>query len=278
MAKRAMVINDLSSFGRCSLTAYIAVLSAMGHTPCPLPTAVLSAQSEFPDYFGMELTDAIPEYKKAWQKNRERFDGISTGYFANSRQLDHAADIINSFRTEGSAVLVDPVMGDNGSLYPDYDKACCAKMKRLISAADVITPNLTELCLLTDTAYADLTAHSAAHGYFDEITALARQIMRPLGVIVTGIRSGGDVCNLAVTGDEARIFRCKNAGESFSGTGDIFSAVIFGCILSGKTLFEAARLATDFVERSIADTVEEPHDPLYGVNFEKFLTILAEVK
>ena len=116
MAKRAMVINDLSSFGRCSLTAYIAVLSAMGHTPCPLPTAVLSAQSEFPDYFGMELTDAIPEYKKAWQKNRERFDGISTGYFANSRQLDHAADIINAFRTEGSAVLVDPVMGDNGSL------------------------------------------------------------------------------------------------------------------------------------------------------------------
>lgn len=278
MSKRALVINDLSSFGRCSLTAYISVLSSMGHTPCPLPTAALSAQSEFPDYFCVELTDAMPGFQKAWLNNRENFGGISTGYFANSRQLDHAANIISAFRANDTAVLVDPVMGDNGSLYPNFDKACCAKMKRLISAADVITPNLTELCLLTDTDHAALTKKSGEHAYFDKIAALARQITRPLGVIVTGIRSGGDVCNLAVTGDEARIFRCSSVGESFSGTGDIFSAVVFGCILSGKTLFEATDTATDFVAKAIADTIREPHDPLYGVNFEKFLNTLTEVK
>ena len=278
MAKRALVINDLSSFGRCSLTAYIAVLSSMGHTPCPLPTAALSAQSEFPDYYGVELTDAMPGFQKSWQKNRESFNGISTGYFANSRQLGHAAEIISAFRTKDSTVLVDPVMGDNGSLYPDYDKTACAKMKQLIKAADIITPNLTELCLLTDTDHKAFTAKNGEHGYFDAVAALAKQIMRPLGVIVTGIHVGGDVCNLAVTADEARVFRCKNVGESFSGTGDIFSAVVFGCILSKKPLFEAAKTATDFVAKAIADTVKGPHDPLYGVDFEKFLNTLTEVK
>lgn len=45
MAGKVAVLNDLAGFGRCSLTAAISVLSAMGVQPCPLPTAVLSAQT-----------------------------------------------------------------------------------------------------------------------------------------------------------------------------------------------------------------------------------------
>ena len=40
MTKKIAVINDLSGFGRCSLTAAIPVIAAMGVQPCPLPTAV----------------------------------------------------------------------------------------------------------------------------------------------------------------------------------------------------------------------------------------------
>ena len=47
MGKKVAVINDLSGFGRCSLTAAISVLSAMGVQACPLPTAVLSAQTGY---------------------------------------------------------------------------------------------------------------------------------------------------------------------------------------------------------------------------------------
>ena len=38
---------------KCSLTAAIPVIAAMGVQPCPLPTAVLSAQTGFPSYFTM---------------------------------------------------------------------------------------------------------------------------------------------------------------------------------------------------------------------------------
>lgn len=56
MAGKVAVLNDLAGFGRCSLTAAISVLSAMGVQPCPLPTAVLSAQTGFESYFFQDLT------------------------------------------------------------------------------------------------------------------------------------------------------------------------------------------------------------------------------
>ena len=273
MTKRAAVINDLSSFGRCSLTAAIAVLSAMGHSPCPLPTAVLSAQSEFSVFCSEDLSGMIPRYQRAWQANGEHFDGIATGYFAHSAQLDDALAFIKAFRSASCTVLIDPVMGDNGRLYPVYDRAACAKMKRLAQAADVLTPNLTELCILTDAPFTALAACPEAER-LRRIERLANALAAERAVIVTGIPLGGDIGNLTVSGGTARLTRCRQIGESFSGTGDIFSAVVLGCLLRGETVFAATETAADFVGKAIADTVKEPHNPLYGVNFEKFLTHL----
>lgn len=273
MTKKAAIINDLSSFGRCSLTAAIAVLSAMGHSPCPLPTAVLSAQSEFPVFCGEDLSGMIPRFQRAWLANGERFDGIATGYFAHSAQLGDALAFIRAFRGSACTVLVDPVMGDNGRLYPAYDRGACDKMKRLAQTADVLTPNLTELCLLTDTPFAELAACPEAEK-LRRIERAARAQADARAVIVTGIPLGGDIGNLTVSGGEARLTRSKRIGESFSGTGDIFSSVVLGCLLRGDTVFEATETAADFVGMAIADTIKEPHDPLYGVNFEKFLNYL----
>lgn len=271
---RALVINDLSSFGKCSLTAAIAVLSAMNIQPCPLPTAVLSSQSEFPDFYCRDLTEIMPGYKKSWQKNGERFDGICTGYFANSRQLDSAIDIIDTFGSRSGTVLVDPVMGDGGRLYPVYDAAACEKMKRLASRADILTPNLTELCILSG---ADYSALSREPDCLERTAQAAKPLADGRGVIVTGIRCRGDICNMVISGGQVDIIRSKRVDESFSGTGDIFSAVVFGSVLSGKTLTESAKTAAKFVELAIADTLKQPYNPIYGVNFEKYLATLSEV-
>lgn len=275
MQSRALVINDLSSFGKCSLTAAIAVLSAMNIQPCPLPTAVLSSQSEFPHFFCKDLTEIMPEYKSAWLKNGESFDGICTGYFANSAQLDSAIDIIDTFRGKSGVVLVDPVMGDGGRLYPVYDKAACEKMKHLASRADILTPNLTELCILTGTDYSSLKGESDC---LERIAQIAKPLADGRGVVVTGIRCCGDICNMVIGGSSVEIFRSKLVDESFSGTGDIFAAVVFGSVLSGKTLTESAKTAAGFVELAISDTIKQQHNPIYGVNFEKYLATLSEVK
>ena len=42
--KKVAVFNDLSGFGKCSLTAAIPVVSAMGVQCCPMASAVLTGQ------------------------------------------------------------------------------------------------------------------------------------------------------------------------------------------------------------------------------------------
>lgn len=275
MTKSAMVINDLSSFGSCSLTAYIAVLSAMNIKPCPLPTAVLSAQSEFPRYYCRDLTDIMAPYRKAWEENRESFDAICTGYFSNSAQLDEAERIIDAFRGGSCTVIVDPVMGDNGSLYPAYDRDSCEKMKALAQKADVLTPNLTELCILTDTPYSEFSGRGEEE-LINRVTACASRFAASRDVIVTGLRTGDKILNLVFSkGIVSRVYS-KRCGESFSGTGDIFTAIICGSLLNGKALTTAAEAAAAFLEAAAADTVKEAHDPVYGVNFEKFLKRLGD--
>ena len=49
--KKLAVINDLSGYGRCSLTVALPVVSAMGVQCCPVPTAILSNHTAYPAYF-----------------------------------------------------------------------------------------------------------------------------------------------------------------------------------------------------------------------------------
>lgn len=277
MTKKAAVISDLSSFGRCSLAVFLPILAVMGIQACPFPTAVLSAQSEFPVFFKKDLTDIMPGFRAAWAANNESFDGICTGYFSSGRQIDEALAVIHAFKKEESVVLVDPVMGDNGSLYPGYESEAREKMMLLTDAATVITPNLTELCILTGADYGELTSHEGEADYAERIASLASPLSEKRGVVITGINSGEKVLNLAVYRDRCTVIGAKRVGGSFSGTGDIFSSVVFGCLLNGKDLIKAAQTAADFVELSVSGTVNEPHDPLYGVNFEKYLKKLSEV-
>ena len=276
--KRVAIINDLSGFGRCSLAAALAVLPVMGHAPSALPTAVLSHQSELQHSCCTDLTGSMPRFIEAWTKNRERFDGVLTGYFSSGEQIDYALRVIRELCAENSLVVVDPVMGDNGRLYPSYDAAACTKMRELAKEADVLTPNLTELCILTDADYKKLTARSNDSDYFEIIAAAAKELSKSCAVIVTGIHVGKEICNLAIQGKEYDVIRTPMCGGSFSGTGDLFSAVVCGSLLNGKPLKQAVQTAADFIHKSIAETVKQPHDPMYGVHFEKFLTTLSEVK
>ena len=268
--KQIAVINDLSSFGGCSLAAAMAVLPAMGHRVCPLPTAVLSAQSEFPVCASQDLTGMMPRYTAAWKQSGERFDGVCTGYFAAAAQIDAAEAFLDSFQTDSTLVLVDPVMGDDGALYPAYDRAACDRMKHLAARADVLTPNLTELCLLTDTVCTALT------GGLEQIAALAKPLAQGRCVAVTGIPDGGDLCNLILQNGDAAVVRAKRVGGRFSGTGDLFAAVLCGGMLHGKTAAQAAQTAVRFIAQAAADAAQMSVPPRYGVPFERYLPVLYD--
>ena len=119
MSKKIAVINDLSGFGRCSLTAAISVIAAMGVQPCPLPTAILSGQTGYPSYFCDDYTDRMGEIRKEWEKMDVSFDGIYTGFMSESSQIEEVFRFLDSFYKKKTFLLVDPVMGDDGKGFDD---------------------------------------------------------------------------------------------------------------------------------------------------------------
>ena len=46
--KRIALINDITGFGRCSVTVQLPLISALKIQACPLPTAILAAHTGFP--------------------------------------------------------------------------------------------------------------------------------------------------------------------------------------------------------------------------------------
>ena len=148
--KKAAVFNDLSGFGKCSLTAAIPVLSAQGVQCCPMASAVLTNQTGYEYHKCTDLTAMIKDYIYNWQKNNAHFDGIYSGFMTSSKQIELFMDFLDVFYEENTMLLVDPVMGDDGRTYGIYSAALLDGMKTLSRKADVITPNLTEACLLAD--------------------------------------------------------------------------------------------------------------------------------
>lgn len=273
MIKKAAVINDLSGFGKCSLTASIAVLSVMGVQPCPMPTAVLTNQTGYKNHYCIDLTNELSHYKEMWSLNNESFDGIYSGYIADKRQVDIIFDFIDTFRKSNTVVLVDPVMGDNGRLYSAYNDESCKKICGLARSADIITPNLTELCILTDTDFDKLNSHCASDDFLDRISEVAKGAIShsEQKIIVTGINKGGCLYNGVFSKQDCDFIKAECHGGSFSGTGDIFASIVFASVVNGESLVSSVKKAVSFIEKATADTAKEPYDRNDGINFEKFL-------
>lgn len=282
--KRIALINDLSGFGKCSLTAAIPVISVMGLQACPMPTAVLSAQTGFESYFYDDYMDRMNLIADQWAKMQMSFDGIYSGYLGGPKQIQNLLYFLEKFQTGDTIFLADPVMGDNGRCIKSFSQELLQTMKELTKRADVITPNLTELCLLADLDYAFIHSHSTDRDYQERVEEAARKLFtgadRLQTIIVTGIvirgAAGDCIGNLIVTafGEQYQYFESPYNGWSFSGTGDLFSSVIIGGLVNGQSPAEAVQRAMRFLQPAIEEAAQEKIPRNHGVHFEKYLSML----
>ena len=280
--KRVALINDLSGFGKCSLTAAIPVISVMGMQACPLPTAVLTAQTGFADFYCDDFTDRMDCFTEQWKKMGVSFDGIYSGYLASPLQIEKVMHFLEQFQEKDTLYLADPVMGDNGKFYSMVSVEFLEGMRNLSRMADVITPNLTELCFLADVDYETVVVSRQNENYIDIIKELCRQILskskKPQTVVVTGILREKDrkdyVGNLVVSEEQCFYIENPYTGMGFSGTGDLFASVICGSLVKGQLIEEAVKKAAYFLQEAIEEAAREKIPQNHGVNFEKYLSRL----
>lgn len=281
MTKKIAVINDLSGFGRCSLTAAISVISAMGVQPCPLPTAILTAQTGYPAYYCDDYTEKMDHFRREWKKMGQSFDGIYTGFVASEEQIRQIFHFIDTFDAPDTFLLVDPVLGDDGKTYDLFTPSLLEQMKKLALRADIITPNLTELALLTDTPYETLTIAGDYHRQLSVILKLGQKLCKrgPEHVIVTGIQFTDEhhtkqMGNLCISDEESRLLAFPYIGGSYSGTGDLFASCIAAGIARGEDIPSITLTAGSFLEAALADSIKEQVPRNDGVNYEKYLSML----
>lgn len=285
--KKIAVLNDLSGMGKCSLTAAIPVISVMGIQACPLPTAVLSAQTGFPSYYCDDYTDRMDAIMEEWKKMDFYPDGIYTGFLADARQADKAVEFIEQFAKEDTKILIDPVMGDNGEEYPIYTEALCEKMRFLVRRATVITPNLTEALLL-------LYGAQRAHVLWKELSLMdeerllkftestGKELSKEFDteVVITGIdlparENHQEIGNLICQDGNTTWVTAAKEGGSYSGTGDLFASVLSAGMVKGIDTVDSVYRAVKFLAKGIHDAVVEGTDRNEGICFERYLSELA---
>lgn len=283
MTKKIAVINDLSGFGKCSLTAAIPVISVMGVQPCPLPTAVLSAQTGYPSYYLDDYTDKMEHIRSEWKKLGAHFDGIYTGFVASEAQIDRIFEFLETFRRDDTFLLVDPVMGDDGVKYDMFTDGLLEKMKALACQADVVTPNLTELCLLTEADY-ETVCGLPGELKIEVLHQMADSLLQKgaKSILVTGIHliENGEekIGNLIIDKDQCELIAFPYIGGSYSGTGDLFASIIAGGMVRGDQLRDLCKLAGRFVEAAMRDSAADQIESIAGTEFERHLGMLLPEK
>lgn len=266
--KKIAVINDISGFGRCSIAVALPVISALRVQCCPVPTSIFSNHTGFESFFFEDYTAKMQRYIDEWKKLDLQFAGISTGFLGSKEQIRIVLQFFQDFGGEDTVIIVDPVMGDYGRPYSTYTPELCAEMKKLVSFADILTPNLTEACILTDTPYHE------GKWRMQEVEALAARLgeMGPEKVVITGILQGDFIANFCYErGQEGKIRRTHRVGTQRSGTGDIFAAVIAADAVNGVPFQDSVRKASLFIKRCIERSIEMDLPLTDGVCFEEVL-------
>ena len=270
--KRILTIQDISCLEKCSLTVALPILSAMGIETVILPTAVLSTHTMFPDFTVKDLTDQLMPIVSHWKSQNVEFDAIYTGYLGSAEEIAITEKIFDLF--SGATTFIDPVMADNGKLYPAFDEKYAALNAGLCGRADIIVPNITEACFMTGMDYREEYDEAYILELLDKLSHLGAKLVVVTGVSLSAGKTG--VYGLDTETGDYFIYQNDRVDASYHGTGDIFASVAVGGMIRGLSREKAFALAADYTADTIRETLSNPRKPWYGVDFETTLPLLVK--
>lgn len=262
--KRVLTIQDFSCVGKCSLTSALPVISAFGVEACALPTALLSCHTQFSDWTFLDLAGEVASIVSAWQKAGVTFDGIACGYLGSAEAVQGVHFLLSQYKAAHIPFLLDPVMGDHGKLYARFDSSYVECVRALAGNADIITPNLTEACLLANAPWTgEQPSEAQINDLLDNLTGICDN------VVITGVRHDGKIGVACRLNGMAYSFMTRRACD-MHGAGDLFASTLFGALTVGKSIRESIDFACQFTTDCIVES-EGNGFPAYGVSFEQSL-------
>ncbi|MCF8009265.1 MAG: pyridoxamine kinase [Halanaerobiales bacterium] len=269
---KVAAIHDLSGYGRGSLTTVIEVLSTMGIQPCPLPTAILSTHTGgFNNYKFIDLTEQLPEYIDHWESLNIKFDAIYSGFLGSIDQIDIVSDFVKRFKYKDQYIIIDPVLGDNGNTYDTFDQKMIESMKKLIRKADLITPNITEAKFLLDKVNKNIDSDKQAKKWLEELSSFGPEMV--VITSVPGFKTNQKTSVLAYHKKDGRFWKvnCDYIPANFPGTGDLFTSIMVGSLLTGDSLPMAIDRAVQFISMAVRTTHGYDFPEREGVLLERIL-------
>lgn len=263
---RVLVIQDISASCRISMNVAQPILSVLNNEVNVLPTALLSTHttSGFEDYTYLDLTEESDKILEHWQELGRTFDGVLVGYMGSVEQIRRSRTIVETFLNEDGLFVLDPVMADLGELYDGFTEEYVDEMCRLSARADIIIPNITEAAFLTRTEFESIDDIDISKLIHDMASINQKH------VIITGVKTEDQM--------GAASFNYSNEGFDvkyapfieghFEGTGDLFSSVVAGLMLQGKSVHRAMEIAVVYINKVIRRTNASNKEIRYGVQFE----------
>ena len=271
--KKILTIQDISCVGQCSLTVALPILSACGMETCILPSAVLSTHTAgFSGFTFRDLTDDMPAIQEHWKKENIKFKAIYTGYLGSIKQIGYVRDILKTMGTDDCVRIVDPAMADNGQLYSIFNQDYVEAMKVLCEEADILVPNITEACFLTDEKYKETYDEGYICNLVEKLKALGTKT-----VVLTGVSyESGKTGVVVYENGKMEYYKHDKIAKGSHGTGDIYASAFVGALMNDKSVYESAKIAADYTVKCIINTQGDA-DHWYGAKFETALGDLMKM-
>lgn len=271
--KNILIFNDISGLGNNSMVANLTIFNYLGHYCLPVPTACYSCHTGFDNYTALKNCETV-DFARRISANVQS-DAFYVGFCNDRTTLDGVQSVVSDVLNGDIYLFVDPIMGDNGKLYPVFDNDYVVAMRAVTRSARCITPNLTEACLLGGYDYQEIVSHEGEQSYLQYCGSVFAGLLSRVGcgqAVITGIKCGDLMGNIVLEGNNIDFVTNERTDIDFSGTGDAFGSVVLGEILNGKTLTEATSIAARFVGNAVKFTGRT--DRRFGVDFSKVLNLL----
>ncbi|SFC90543.1 pyridoxamine kinase [Clostridium uliginosum] len=275
--KRVATIHDLCGVGKAALTNIMPVLATLGVEVCPVPTMILTTHTggfNIPKI--VELKGYIDDAVKHYVDINIEFEGIFVGYLGSINNIDGTLKFLEKLKNDNTLVVFDPIFGDNGKYYCNFNESYSENLKKLIRYSKIITPNFTEACILAgEEILIEINEKELLHisrklHYLGcEDVVITSVPLKDKNKIGTSIYSGKS--------DSIQMIIANKLEKSYPGTGDIFTSVLIGSYLKGKSLLNSVQDSCEFVERCIIESNKYDYPTKEGVLLESSLKYLNNV-